>query len=250
MLKMLVILLPSGIQALALPGMETNRAGAHLVPELTYLLKEVPTFSDLAPEALQSLAANGRRHTFKKNTIIMPEGEYGECLYIIASGSVKVFVGDDDGRELVLYQEGPGSCIGDISLLDDAPRSASVVTLEKTVAWSLSKRDFLSCIEQNPQISLNIIRTLTRRLRDATGGIRSLALDNVYRRLADKLIELAVEQDGTLALERHYSQQDLGNMIGASREMVGKVISELVSGAYIELRDKRIHILKNFPRNW
>lgn len=220
------------------------------MPELTDLLKEVSTFSELDPDALESLAAKGRRHTFKKNTVIMPEGEPGECLYIIASGSVKVFVGDEDGRELVLYQEGPGTCIGDISLLDDAPRSASVITLEKTVAWSLSKHDFLTCIEQNPQISLKIIRTLTRRLRDATGGIRSLALDNVYRRLADKLIELAIEEDGVLALEKRYSQQDLGNMIGASREMVGKVISELINGEYIEMRDKRIHILKNLPRNW
>ncbi len=220
------------------------------MPELTDLLKEVPTFSELDADALESLAGKSRRHTFKKNTVIMPEGEPGECLYIIESGSVKVFVGDEDGRELVLYQEGPGTCIGDISLLDDAPRSASVITLEKTVAWSLSKQDFLACIEQNPQMSLKIIRTLTRRLRDATGGIRSLALDNVYRRLADKLIELAVEEEGELALEKRYSQQDLGNMIGASREMVGKVISELVNGEYIEMRDKRIHILKNLPRNW
>lgn len=220
------------------------------MPELIDLLKHVTPFSKLGTDALESLSAKGRRHTFKKNTVIMPEGEPGECLYIIATGSVKVFVGDEDGRELVLYQEGPGSCIGDISLLDDAPRSASVMTLEKTVAWSLSKQDFLSCIEHNPAMSLTIIRTLTRRLRDATGGIRSLALDNVYRRLADKLIELAIEEDGVLSLEKRYSHQDLGNMIGASREMVGKVISELVNGEYIELRDRRIIILRNLPRNW
>lgn len=220
------------------------------MPEFVDLLKDVTPFSELDMNALEALAARGRRHTFKKNTVIMPEGEPGECLYIIAAGSVKVFVGDEDGRELVLYQEGPGSCIGDISLLDDAPRSASVMTLEKTVAWSLSKQDFLACIEQNPAMSLTIIRTLTRRLRDATGGIRSLALDNVYRRLADKLIELAIEEDDVLSLEKRYSHQDLGNMIGASREMVGKVISELVNGEYIELRDRRIFILRNLPRNW
>lgn len=220
------------------------------MPEFIELLAEVPTFAELDADALDAISGKARRHTFKKNTVIMPEGEPGECLYIIASGSVKVFVGDEDGRELVLYQEGPGSCIGDISLLDDAPRSASVMTLEKTVAWSLSKHDFLTCIEQNPAMSLTIIRTLTRRLRDATGGIRSLALDNVYRRLADKLIELAVEEDGVPALQKRYSHQDLGNMIGASREMVGKVISELVNGEYIELRDRRIYILRNLPRNW
>ncbi len=218
--------------------------------EFIELLRDVLPFSSLDPAALDALSVKGRRHTFKKNTVIMPEGEPGEYLYVIATGSVKVFVGDEDGRELVLYREGRGACIGDISLLDNAPRSASVMTLEKTVAWSLSKQDFLTCIEQNPAMSLTIIRTLTRRLRDATGGIRSLALDNVYRRLADKLIELAIEQDGALFLQKRYSHQDLGNMIGASREMVGKVMSELVSGEYIELRDKRIFILRNLPRNW
>lgn len=221
------------------------------MPDIADVLKGVPIFSELDTEALDILASKSRRHTFKKNTILMPEGETGECLYLIETGTVKVFVGDEDGRELVLYQEGPGTCIGDISLLDDAPRSASVVTLEKTTAWSISKHDFLDCIQSNPAMSLGIIRTLTRRLRDATGGIRSLAMDNVYRRLADKLVELSTESDdGEISLHKKYSHQDLGNMIGASREMVGKVMSELLSGDYIELRDKRIFITKNLPRNW
>ena len=220
------------------------------MPSPNQLFKDVSPFSELDTVAIEKVSDKARRHTFKKNTVIMPEGEPGECLYIIETGSVKVFVGDEDGRELVLYQEGPGSCIGDIALLDDEPRSASVITLEKTVAWSLSKQDFLLCVEQNPAMSLSIIRSLTRRLRDATGGIRSLALDNVYRRLADKLIELAVETEGELALQKRYSHQDLGSMIGASREMVGKVITELVNGEYIELRDRKIHLLRNLPRNW
>jgi len=164
---------------------------------------------------------------------------------------VKIFVGDDDGREIILYEKGPGSYIGDIALLDDEPRSASVVTLEKTRVLSISKDDFLNCLEKNPALSLAIIRTLTKRLREATLGIRSLALDNVYRRLADKLMELAIEdQSGELALSKKYSQQELGNMIGASREMVGKVISELIKGEYIEFSDKRIRILRQLPRNW
>lgn len=221
------------------------------MPQLIDLLKDVPIFSELSTEALEDLASKSRKHTFKKNTILMPEGETGECLYIIESGTVKVFVGDEEGRELVLYQEGPGTCIGDISLLDDAPRSASIVTLEKTITWSISKNDFLNCIKANPAMSLGIIRTLTRRLRDATGGIRSLAMDNVYRRLADKLVELSSEdENGTISLHKKYSHQDLGNMIGASREMVGKVMAELLSGEYIELRDRRIFIIKNLPRNW
>ena len=196
------------------------------MPVIADVLKEEPIFSKLNDKALEILASKSRRHTFKKNTILMPEGETGECLYLIETGTVKVFVGDEDGRELVLYQEGPGTCIGDISLLDDVPRSASVVTLKKTTAWSISKHDFLECVQNNPAMSLEIIRTLTRRLRDATGGIRSLALDNVYRRLANKLIVLSRQNDaGELSLHKKYSHQDLGSMIGASREMVGKVMA-------------------------
>lgn len=228
-----------------------NIYGVCSVQELVELLKDVQIFSELDPQALENLAAKCRRHTFKKNTILMPEGETGECLYLIETGFVKVFVGDEDGRELVLYQEGPGTCIGDIALLDDAPRSASVVTLEKTIAWSISKGDFLECIKNNPAMSLGIIRTLTRRLRDATGGIRSLAMDNVYRRLADKLTELSSEDDnGVASLPKKFSHQDLGNMIGASREMVGKVMAELINGGYVEMRDKKIFITKKLPRNW
>jgi len=221
------------------------------VSDTVQMLKVVPIFADLDEDALEQLASKCRHLTFKRNTVMMPEGEPGECLYIIESGSAKVFVGDSDGREIVLYEEGPGSYIGDISLLDDAPRSASVVTLEKTKVLSVSKEDFLKCILDNPTISLNIMRTLTRRLRRATDGIRSLALDNVYRRLADKLVEMAEEREnGDVALPKRYSHQDLGNMIGASREMVGKIMAELIKGEYIEMRDRTIFILKPLPRNW
>ncbi len=219
--------------------------------DIVEMLRLVPIFAELGDEALHELAEKSRRITFKRNTVMMPQGEPGECLYIIESGSAKVFVGDANGRELVLYEEGAGSYIGDISLLDDEPRSASVVTLEKTNVISVSKDNFLNCLQNNPSISLSIIRTLTRRLRDATEGIRSLALDNVYRRLADKLMEISVTDDsGRTSLPKRYSHQDLGNMIGASREMVGKVMAELIKGQYVEVRDKRLYILKSLPRNW
>ena len=90
-----------------------------------------------------------------------------------------------------------------------------------------------------------------RRLRDATEGSRSLALDNVYRRLADKLQELGRDETGEVKpLTRKYSHQELGSMIGASREMVGKVMAELVKGEYIEVRNGRIAIQRKLPRNW
>ena len=115
----------------------------------------------------------------------------------------------------------------------------------------IGKSGFIQCLKESPEMGLGIIRSLTQRLRQATEGSRSLALDNVYRRLADKLQELSVGSAETEQhLEKKYSHQELGNMIGASREMVGKVMAELVKGEYIQLQDGVIHILKKLPRNW
>lgn len=215
------------------------------------LLRQVDLFQHLTEKQLEDLAAQARELSFRKHAVLMTEGDAGESMYVIKSGSVKVFVSDDEGRELVLYQQGKGAVIGDISLLDDEPRSASVSTLEATTALMIGKQAFLECLRTSPEMAINIIRSLTQRLRDATEGSRSLALDNVYRRLADKLQELCTgDEEVSRATPRKYSHQELGNMIGASREMVGKVMAELVKGEYLEVRDGRIHLLKKLPRNW
>lgn len=223
------------------------------------LLSQVELFSHLTEEQLQQLALQARETNFRKHTVIMSEGDRGDSMHIIKSGSVKIFLSDDDGRELVLYEQGAGAAIGDIALLDDAPRSASVTALEPTSVLTISKEAFLECLRQSPDTAINIIRSLTTRLREATEGSRRLALDNVYRRLTDKLHELAgldpnigfePNGDQPSQLPRKYSHQELGNMIGASREMVGKIMAELVKGEYVELREGCLHLLRKLPRNW
>jgi len=215
------------------------------------LLRHVDLFGHLTETQLQELAAKSRELSFRKHAILMTEGDIGESMYVVKSGSVKVYVSDDEGHELVLYQQGVGAVIGDIALLDDEPRSASVSTLEPSTALMIGKQAFLDCLRNSPEMAINIIRSLTQRLRDATEGSRSLALDNVYRRLADKLQELST-QDGAEhpSLPKKYSHQELGNMIGASREMVGKVMAELIKGEYVQLQDGRLHLLRKLPRNW
>jgi CRP/FNR family cyclic AMP-dependent transcriptional regulator len=219
--------------------------------QATELLKHVDLFKHLTELQLTELAAQSREISFRKNAILMTEGDTGESMYVISTGSVKVYVSDDEGRELVLYQQGAGAVIGDIALLDDEPRSASVSTLEASTAIMIGKQAFLDCLRNSPEMAINIIRSLTQRLRDATEGSRSLALDNVYRRLADKLQELGEgDNPEALVLPKKYSYQELGNMIGASREMVGKVMAELVKGEYIEVVDGKIQLRRKLPRNW
>lgn len=222
------------------------------------LLGNVDMFSHLTGDQLHQLAGQTRELSFRKNAVLMNEGDAGESMYVLKSGSVKVYLSDEEGRQLVLYEQGPGTAIGDIALLDDAPRSASVMALEPCTALVIGKKAFLNCLLESPETAINIIRSLTTRLRDATEGSRSLALDNVYRRLADKLYELAgVDRNEAFSdpstepnLAKKYSHQELGNMIGASREMVGKVMAELVKGEYVEVREGRLYLLKKLPHNW
>lgn len=214
------------------------------------LLRTVDLFDHLDDAHLLALASQAREVQFRKHAVLMTEGDVGESMYVIVDGLVKVYVSDDNGRELVLYEQGPGAALGEIALLDDAPRSASVATLEPTSALMIGKQSFLDCLADSPGMAIGIIRTLTQRLREATEGSRSLALDNVYRRLADKLLDLSHETPDGRCLEKKYSHQELGNMIGASREMVGKVMAELIKGDYIELVEHRICLRRKLPRNW
>ena len=151
---------------------------------------------------------------------------------------------------MTLFIEGPGSYIGEISLLDDAPRTASAVALEDTEVLVISKALFYECITLNPDIAFRLIRIVTQRLRKATDDLRTLALKNVYQRLALKLIELSEEQDGMRVLTRKYSQQEFAKMIGASREMVGKVLVDLDKGGFTDTDNGRLRLLKTLPHDW
>lgn len=214
------------------------------------LIRQVDLFTDLDESSLELLLERSRIMTFRKNTVLMTEGETGECMYIIESGTVRIFISDDQGGELTLFIEGPGSYIGEISLLDGEPRTASAVTLENTRVLIISKAVFFECVALKPDIAFRIIRAVTQRLRKATDDTRNLALKNVYQRLALKLIELSVEEDGKRCIKRKYSQQEYANMIGASREMVGKILGELDRGGYIAMQGNQVQLLKTLPHDW
>jgi CRP/FNR family cyclic AMP-dependent transcriptional regulator len=183
---------------------------------------------------------------------ILVEGEAGTCLFVLRSGSAKVCIGNGQDEELVLFYMQRGDYVGDIALLDDSARCASVVALERSTALGISKADFCDVMEANPDLPRAIILSLTRRLREDNNRIRSLALDPVYRRLREKLYELAIPVDGTenLQLPRKFSHRELGSMIGASRKMVSKILSDLYFGDFIEVEDRKLLIRKPLPRDW
>ena len=165
------------------------------------------------------------------------------------SGSAKVFVGNLADEGLVLFIMQPGDFVGDIALLDESFRSASLVVLEASTALCFSKGDFHRLLDYSPGMVRSIILSLTRRLRKDSKRIRSLVLDLVYRRLREKFYEPAVlvENSELLILLRRFSHRELGTMIGAFRQMVSKVLSDSIFGGYVELRDGVLVIVRMLP---
>ncbi len=174
--------------------------------------------------------------------IILNEGDAGDSLFAIATGRVKVFIGDEDGREITLKLLGPGDFFGEMSLIDQEPRSASVSALEPTTLKVLSYQAFHDCLGRFPGIGFAVMNGLGKRLRDADRKISNLALMDVYGRVASTLLELAISSGGKLVIGEKLSQQDIANMVGASREMVNRILKDLTDRGYISVEAKLITI--------
>jgi len=213
-------------------------------------LKKIPFFSGLDDEVLQSLAAKAKPTKFVKQANIITEGDETRSLYIILSGKVRVFASDEKSKEVTLLIQEPGSYFGELSLLTDEPRSASVVALEKTVCAVIAKTDFLQWLKLNPEVSLNLLSVLSEKIRYLTKKIKQMALSNVYERVIFTLKSLAHEDNGIQIITNRPTQQDLASMVGSSREMVNKVMIELTKGGYIVLEEKSLRIVKKLPNSW
>ena len=203
----------------------------------------------LPDDALRHIAASGVVRTFPKSAILIAEGDVGDALYIILSGRVKVYASNAAGREVVINFHGPGEYVGEMSL-DGEPRSASVVTMEPTTCAIVNRAQFRDFLAQNPDFAQHLIQTLIRRCRSATENVKSLALSDVYGRLVRLINALAVEQDGHQVVQERLTQQDIADRVGASRDMIGKLMKDLVGGGYLAVEDRRIAILKRLPPGW
>lgn len=200
-------------------------------------------------EVLQALSAQGVVKTFPKNTVIVSEGDETDAFYIILSGRVKVFVSDEDGREAVLGTQSAGDYFGEM-VLDGGARSASVSTLEPSRFAVIPRSRFRDFLKAHPELSIELIEKLIRRTRALTENVKSLALMDVYGRVARLLLELAVKQDGRLVVPERLTQQDIASRVGASREMIARIMKDLAEGGYISIEKKRITVHKSPPRHW
>jgi CRP/FNR family cyclic AMP-dependent transcriptional regulator len=214
-----------------------------MIGERTQTLKAVPFFTQLSDRELDVVRAVSTEKTYPKNAVVLTEGEMGDSLFMIQSGKVKVFIGDEDGREIILKILGPGDFFGEMSMIDKQPRSASVTTIEASTFLVLSHAAFERCVEQAPRIANMVMRVLAQRVREADRKIGTLALMDVYGRVASTLLELSVYSDGKLMVAEKLSQQDLANMVGASREMVNRILKDLSDRGFISIESKSITII-------
>jgi len=203
----------------------------------------------LTEEELRALSGEGVVKTFPRQAVIVNQGDETDSLYIILSGRVKVFLSDDTGKEVVLGTQGPGEYFGEM-VLDGGPRSASVMTLEPSRFAIVPKRKFREFLRAHPDFSVHLIEKLIRLTRALTDSVESLALMDVYGRVARLLLELATEEDGKLVINEKLTQQDIANRVGASREMISKIFKDLSSGGYVTVEGRRITINKIPPRHW
>ena len=206
----------------------------------TAVLKAVPLFATISEEQLRMLTTMVTRRSASRNTTIMSSGDATDSLYIILSGRLKVMMSDSDGKEVILSILGPGEFFGEMGLIDDEPRSASVVTIEPCELLSIAKRDFKRVLTENAEMAMAVMRGLVKRLREADRKIGSLALLDVYGRVARLLLDMAENVNGEKVVTKRLPKQDIAKMIGASREMVSRVMKDLQTGGYIEMRGSNI----------
>jgi CRP/FNR family transcriptional regulator, cyclic AMP receptor protein len=198
---------------------------------------------------VRELASHGQVRAFAKNAVIINEGDNSDSLFVILSGKVKIYSADDSGREIIYDDHGPGEYVGEMAL-DGRPRSASVMTLESTTCSMLNRDEVRRAISGNPDIAIQILSTLIERARIATTSVRNLALLDVYGRIARLLLDLAEDRDGKLVIPERLTQQDIGDRVGASRDMVSRIFKDLVAGGYIRIDHKIITILRKPPERW
>lgn len=210
---------------------------------------QAPPVPPLPPEILSAFSRLSTVRSFPGRTVILSEGDQTDSIYIILSGRVKFFLSDASGREIVLGTAGRGEYFGEM-VLDVGPRSASVLTLEASTFAVIPMREMRNVLATQPDFAMHLIIKLIRRARTLTENVRSLALMDVYGRVARLLLEVAVEQDGKWIIAERLTQQEIGNRVGASREMIGRILKNLAADGHILIEGGRIRINKKPPVVW
>jgi CRP/FNR family cyclic AMP-dependent transcriptional regulator len=204
-------------------------------------LATVPLFKGLDPAELSRFAELLREKSYPKGSVILFEDDPGDALFIVRTGRVKVVLVAEDGREVILSLLGVGEHFGELSLIDDQPRSAHVIAMEESTLLVLRRDDFRRRVEANPSVAWSLLTELSRRLRRADGKIGSLVLLDVPGRIARMLLDAAAE-GGSDLIEKPLTHQTIAHLIGASRETVSRAMRSFHDSGWISTDRRRIRI--------
>ena len=210
------------------------------------LIRRVPLFSTLTARQAEALAQAAVKSRFKRGEAIVEQGKKSGSLAIILTGRARVMTTDARGREAILATMEPGDYIGEMSLIDNEPHSATVRALVKTEVLVLGRLEFAHCLPENSSVAYAVMKKLVQRLRQANRQIESLSLMDVYGRVTRALLEFAVlDADGNAVIRDKLSRKDLAKMVGASREMVSRAMKDLQKRGFIVANPDGSMIVKN-----
>ena len=206
-------------------------------------LKNVTLFSRLKDGEIQAITRIAILKNYEKNSVVFQEGEIGDSLYIVLAGRVKVSLFDDDGKEYILDVIEKDGFFGELSIIDELPRSANVITTEYSEFLVINRKDFIRLLLDNPTISVNILKTLSARLRYADERIKGLAFLSVEERVLTYLLDIG-EKYGLrlkdhIIIENGPTQIEIANSCGTSRETVSRVLNILIKRGAISIRKKQ-----------
>lgn len=204
----------------------------------------------LLPAALlEALARHGNTRSFRAQSVLISEGDASDALFIVLRGRLRTYASSADGRDVVLAEHGPGDYVGELAL-DGGARSASVKTVEASSCCVVSGPELRNFLAEQPDFALHLLRKLSRMARRLTEQVKSFALQDVYGRMARVLTELSDVAGSERIVRDKLTQQDIADRVGASRDMIGKLLKDLVAGGYLQVEDRTITFLKKLPPGW
>lgn len=206
--------------------------------------RDIPLFAGLTADDHGQLLKVAVRKTYPRHTLLVTEGELGDRFFLLRKGRAKVYLGDDHGREVILTILEPGDFFGEMTMIDDEPCSANVMSLEESEFVSVGKTDFQQVMASSPDMARRLLKSLAQRLRESNQQIESLALKDVQSRVEQALNGLAKPEGSELVIPVGITHRDIAAMVGASREMVTRVFRELETSGSIHVEGRRISLVK------
>jgi CRP/FNR family cyclic AMP-dependent transcriptional regulator len=213
------------------------------------ILVDTALFSGLSGEELEKLVMFAPVRRYKARTVLMEKGDEANALYVILEGRIRIFSQGDEDKEVTLNELHMGQYFGELALITDKPRCASAITVTDARLLAVSKPQFADFLATTPDAALRMIHHLADKVRALTQDIERLALQDVYGRLVDVLKNRTEQADGRL-ITGPITQQELANLVGASREMISRIFKELKAGGYISLEGKRVVLRRDLPPRW